>query len=422
MIKLVFLFFIWLVVFLAGCKGQAYNYPPPPPPSSIEPLNRGNFTVPASTTATVVLDTAFTRWSHGLIHTLGSDNGIVWTTILEDREYGKMAKSDKYFFVVSLQFHHANGTQSSCDLIIDVLNINGSLKATSRKSNIVGYSPVSIVTAGDYAYFMFQEELTSSDRDLYVAKIDTNASVIWSTRIGKRFGTEGNGLIQIHPNGSVIAITNHYEPVFVDQLDTRIGVIQRTQRLEFPYDMMVKSFVINQSGHVVALATQDYYIGMKNYNSILLFELDNDFSVIRQQFFDTDLQDRAQDIVQRQDGKYIFLIKSKFKSQDYKEEYGIHILGVTDPNFKLIDQQSIEIEDDGQDSRITSDQNDIYLFQRSKKGFNLLVLNHDLKLQGAYTNKDGYRTPVFINIDNAGKISMGGYISNTWIAELDLSK
>ena len=418
--KVSLLIFTLSCLCLIECCGQANTSPRSMPYQVSEPVYQEYFKVPAPSTPTIEFDTSSTRWSDEPIHILSKTDGINWATTLEGRQFGNMVRSDHYFYSVSTDYQYTNGNQSSCDLIVDVLNMKGSSIASSRKSNIKGFSILSMVAKTDHAYFMFQEELSPSDRDLYIAKVDTIATILWTTQIGKRFGTFGQRLLQIHPNGDLIALTSHYDPLFVDVLDSNTGVIKKSQRLDFGYGLNPESFVINQAQHVTAIATQYYYVGTEKFNAILLFELDTNFTVIRQQFFNTDLQDWGQDIIQRPDGNYVFLVNSEFSSQNYKEEFEIHILGITNPNFQLLEQKAIEIIDDGMDSQLCLNKKDTYLFQRSAKGFNLLVLNAELQIQKAYTNEEGYRNPVFMTIGHNDEVWIGGNGVNTWIAEMGI--
>lgn len=414
--------FVYVLLFfeLTGCRGQS-TIPPPPPPLPLTELNKPKNIAPILPfNNAILLDTNYIRWSQQNVSILDSTDGILWSAKLNDREFGRVVKSDHHFYAVSLKFHSTNQNQSSCDLIVDVVRENGSILASSRQTTKVGYDVVSMVAEADFAYLMYQHDLSSSSRDLYVAKLDSNANMVWSTRIGKRFGTFGQRLLQIHPNGSVIAMSGHYGSIFADVLDSGSGVIKRSQQLDFKHEMDIESFIINQAHHITGIATEDYFIEAKRFNSVLMFELDTAFNVIRQQHFKTDLQDWGQDIVQRPDGNYLFLVNSEFSTQNYEEEFEMHILGITDANLQLLDQQAIEIEDDGMNSLFFLHKKDIYLYQRSPNGFNLLVLNPELQLKKTYINKEGYRHPEFLTISPDKKIWMGGSFFNVWIAELGL--
>jgi hypothetical protein len=355
------------------------------------------------------------------MNTLGSEN-ITWSSILENRDYGKLEKSDHHFFSASTNTQYTNGKISSRDLIIDILDVKGTPIAKKLLSDTSGYTTICMITDADHAYLMFQKELTKKDRDLYIAKIDSNANILWSTRIGKRIGTFGAGLLNINKEGRIIAMSNHYEPVFIDVLDPGTGNILESHRLDFPYDMDIESFIINPAGNVVAIATQIYYVGWTGVTSILLFELDKGFNVIRQQFFNSILEDWAQDIVLCPDGNYMFLVRSEFDSQEYKEDFEIHILGLMDQNFKLLHQQAIEIEDDATYSTIRLHKERTYLYHRNTNGFNLLILNPALKLTNTYSNHKTYGYPNFLAIGHDDQVWIGGYIGNMWLAELALGK
>ena len=421
MMKQFIVILILPLVLIASCKGQTQVDPGPPPPmkESSGPKTR-IISIPAN--PTIKIDTNSIRWTHRPIDTLRSKQGVNWVTVLENRNYASIAKSDHHFFSASTQSHYTNGKHTSSDLIIDVLDSKGNLLATKRKSNTEGHSLVNIITDDDHAYLMYQESLSSGDRDLYVAKIDTKANILWATRLGKRFGTFTSELLRFQPDGRLIAISRHYEPTFVEVLDPATGAILKSHRLDFPHEITVASFIINHHGHVVAIAREWYFTGQEEHHSILLFELDTMFNVIRQQYYKSELKDWAQGISQLSNENYIFLLKSEFESMNYKEEYELNIVGVTDQNFKLIDQQALEIEDDGMFSNIILSQDDLYVYQRSSHSFKLHLLNHKLQLQRTYTTKENYRSPGFITIGKTNKIWMGGHIPGSWLMELSIER
>src|SRR5688572_24393945 len=136
LVNLLFLNFIWPFILLTACQGQTPSEPPPPPSSTIKRINPGTINVSAPSSATITLDTLFTRWSQRPLDTLSSENGIAWAREIENRRYGKLAKSNHYFFSASTQSHRTDGERSSGELIIDVLNIRGNLVATNRKTNV----------------------------------------------------------------------------------------------------------------------------------------------------------------------------------------------------------------------------------------------------------------------------------------------
>ncbi len=365
--------------------------PPPPPPPGLE--NTDKLEVP---TYLIAVDTTFTRWSPKAPKVLSATDGSLSSKSFKNQSFGRIARTTKQLCLATTRSIYEDGKLSRSELLLQLRESDGEMEDSIVIHHEKGIRIRGLTNDDDNFYVAFTKEISSGDRDLYVAKISPKAELLWETNIGKRFGTSGLELLKLDGAGDIVLFSSHYDNVGFDRLSPDGQIVDR-KALFFYDDFSPKSFSFKPDGGIIGIGTHQEYEGRDVYTSSVIFELNANYQLLRYRQLRSSGLDDAQDVIMDDQGYYYFLTNTGNSSKSYLHDADFMTIGKLDQDFNLIESINLQNLETGQSLDLVAIPNyGIVTYQRSYNSgqtFVLFSFSHSLELQQILTAPGRYGSP-----------------------------
>jgi len=401
--------FTFLILLCSGIEinAQVFRLTPPPGEKKVKLKHRFSS-----------IDTTFLDWQIEKGTEINAENGIVWQKLKENQGFSFSAIAGETLGMMSVEYKYDNGRASGSILHLDIFGTDGSEIASGSLSHSKGISLIGITTYGTSYYLSYEKNISSGNRDLYLAKFSNEAALIWETKVGQRFGTSGAGLLKTNEDGDILLFTQMYDKVSFDILNPKGEIIDR-KMIPFINEFSPASFIFNKKGNIVALGSSRKYVNRETISSLVVFELDKQYDLVRYREFGSKYVDLGLDVIQGDDGYYYILANSENLKAPYGMRSNYSTVAKLDEEFKIQKVKRIENKSTGLSLRLAwLSQNRLIFFQRSGErgyGFHLFELDTNLELGKFYNVKGHFLNPNTFIVNDKGSLFLGGGSSKSWL-------
>jgi hypothetical protein len=369
------------------------------------------------------IDTVFMDWQFEKGQEIDTEKGIKWLKVKDEQGFGFFASAGETIGLMSVKYRYTKGKVSGCTLYFDVFNAVGNELASTTIDHDKGITTVGITSDGTNFFLAYSKAINSGDRDLYVSKISAEAKLVWETKVGKRFGTSGPGLIKINADKQVVLFTQMYDKVSFDILSPEGKIVDR-KFVPFVNEFSPASFTFNKAGHIVAIGSSRRYVNSKTISSIIIFELDESYQPLRYREFGSSYTDLGTDVIPNDEGGYYFLGNCENFKAPYGQRPNFTVIGKLDEELKPKRIKRMLNNSTGLNLTMAwSPQNGLIFFQRSGErgyGFHLFQLDADLELYKIHNVKGIFLNPNNLIVGNDNNLILGGGSSKSWLVGIQL--
>ncbi len=407
------------VFLLLGCllsiSGNAqvfrnYAVPAPPPEPGVPQQ-------PAKGEKIYTIDTTFQTWQEAEVKWLDADSSIHWEKQFPNYSQGRIAKNSQHIGLAGVETIYTDGYASESRLYLDILDLSGTPSGKLVVTNTKGIILVSVAAGEAFFYLAYEKHTGSSDRNMFIAQVDTLGNLQWETNLGQRYGTSGTRLLQVDPEGNAVLFAQMYKEVGFDVL-TPAGVIKDRKMLYFNHTFSPTSFSFRKNGHVLAIGKQLKYVKSETYSSSVAIELDDQYQVLQYCQIESPYNDVALDITEDEQGHIYFLTNAEDLKSPYGQRANFSIIGQLDTNFELLQTSRFNNTSTGLSLQLAwSPTLGLWTYQRYyNKGqtFALFHFNEDLSIESIWSKHGAFSDPHQLLITD-DTFYLGGGSRDSWV-------